>query len=229
MNTTKELLFATPVPIITDTYMPVPNKVLVEALSERLDKKNMKIITERYDSNRDHTQMFGVFGIDVGGETQQMSIGFRNSYDKSLAVGLVAGSVVLVCSNLCFGGEIKLLRKHTAGVFNDLYNLIDEVIDYAQIEYENMVADSEKFIQVDCDREMMAKLAGKMFVQEDLLTTTQINTLKKHINGSENFPEGNLWSFYNHTTEALKTAHPLHVMQKHVNMHAFLKNEFGIV
>ena len=136
MTTTKEALFGVALPDTTQTYMPVPNEVLVEAIAERLDKRNMRVVSERYDSNRDLTQMFGCMSIDTGDSNQRMSIGFRNSYDKSLAVGLVAGSMVIVCSNLCFAGDIKLLRKHTSGVFNDLYALVDNVIEYAEQEYE---------------------------------------------------------------------------------------------
>lgn len=229
VEATKSALFHAQVPKITDTYMPVPNRVLVEALYERLDKKNMKVVTERYDHNRELTQMFGVVGIDVGDTEQRMSIGFRNSYDKSLAVGLVAGGMVIVCSNLCFSGEIKLLRKHTAGVFNDLNTLIDNVIEYATEEYEIIKKDSDLFKQVECNKTLMAELTGKMFIEEDLLTTTQINIIKKEIKFSEHFHGESLWDFYNHTTEALKKAHPLHVMQKHINTHSFLKKEFSLV
>lgn len=223
MTTTKEALFGVALPDTTQTYMPVPNKVLVEAIAERLDKRNMRVVSERYDSNRDLTQMFGCMSIDTGDSNQRMSIGFRNSYDKSLAVGLVAGSMVIVCSNLCFAGDIKLLRKHTSGVFNDLYALVDNVIEYAEQEYEAILKDAEIFKQREFSKRQMAELAGRMFIEEELLNATQLSIVKKEINFSEHFKTETMWDFYNHTTEALKKSHPLTVMQNHINTHAFLK------
>ena len=153
----REALIKTAIPQMTETYMPVPNKVLIEDLYEKLDKKNMKIVSERYDHNREMTQMFGVVTVDYGDEEQRMSIGFRNSYDKSLAVGFVAGSSVIVCSNLCFAGEIKMLRKHTQGVFKDLSQLMDSVIEYAEVDFEQVQKDTKLFKGVGCNKRLMAE------------------------------------------------------------------------
>ncbi len=67
--------------------------------------------------------MFGVWGIQNGsiGESDYgLTIGIRNSHDKRFPVGMVVGSHVFVCDNLCFSGSIKLTAKHTLNVFRDL-------------------------------------------------------------------------------------------------------------
>src|ERR1041384_4160845 len=51
-------------------------------------------------------------------------LGVRNSYDRSLAVGLTLGSRVFCCDNLAFSGEVTMHRKHTLNVFRDLPDLI---------------------------------------------------------------------------------------------------------
>jgi hypothetical protein len=45
------------------------------------------------------------------------------------SAGLVAGSSVLVCDNLSFSGEVKLSRKHTSRLHQDLPILIPEAVE----------------------------------------------------------------------------------------------------
>jgi len=42
-----------------------------------------------------------------------LAVGIRNSTDKSLPIGFVAGHHVMVCANLAFRSEILVVRKHT--------------------------------------------------------------------------------------------------------------------
>lgn len=42
-----------------------------------------------------------------------LSVGIRNSLDKSLPLGFIAGSRVFVCDNLAFRSELLVRRKHT--------------------------------------------------------------------------------------------------------------------
>jgi hypothetical protein len=57
-----------------------------------------------------------------------LTIGVRNSHDRSFPAGLVIGATVFVCDNLSFSGEVKLSRKHTTHIGRDLPQLIDAAI-----------------------------------------------------------------------------------------------------
>ena len=61
-----------------------------------------------------------------------------------------------------------------------------------------------------------------MFINDNLITSTQLNIIKKEILYSENFIDPTLWSFYNHCTEALKVAHPAEVLQSHIKLHDYV-------
>ena len=64
-------------------------------------------------------------------------IGVRNSHDKSVAAGLVAGARVTVCANGMFTGEdICLNRKHTSRIFDDLDQKIVEGFEKVFGEWE---------------------------------------------------------------------------------------------
>jgi hypothetical protein len=63
--------------------------------------------------------MFGVWNLALGNGAMQYALGFRNSTDKTMVVGITAGTNVLVCDNLCFSGDFIAFRKHTSGLDED--------------------------------------------------------------------------------------------------------------
>jgi hypothetical protein len=224
MVTTLENLLMAPVPEGTGTYSPVSNFALIDIVKEGLDKKGMKILSERYQANALHTQMFAVYEIAETDGEQRLMVGFRNSYDKSLAVGLVSGSSVIVCSNLMLKGDIKILRKHTNGVFNDLGNLVNNTIDISYEELESNIKTAQDLKQIDMTRQEMARAAGEMFISKNLISSDQLNIMKREILSSEKFVNETRWDFYNHLTEALKKSHPSSAMQRHIEAGNYVIN-----
>ena len=47
-------------------------------------------------------------------------VGVRNSHDKTFPAGLCAGDAPFVCDNLIFTNTIKLARRHTKNILQDL-------------------------------------------------------------------------------------------------------------
>jgi hypothetical protein len=123
---TKADLASVPVPDPTDSYVPVPYARFVEEVELHVPRFGLAIEDERFALARDGSQMFGVLTCTNGHGARDyaLAIGLRNSYDRSIAVGLVAGSRVFCCDNLAFSGEAAMHRKHTANVFRDLPDLI---------------------------------------------------------------------------------------------------------
>jgi len=224
LNPVKDALLSAALPQITNSYTPVAHAHLLDMIGEKLDRRNYKIEHEHFSSNEKNTQMFGVYRLTYGSDEHKLSIGFRNSYDKSLAVGMVAGSSVIVCSNLMFAGDIKVMRKHTSNIFNDLDNMIGETIDLAEHEYEVLEADTATMKSKPLSLTEMAEASGRMFIQHNLITPTQMNILRRELTDSEAFKEKTVWDFYNHTTEALKSSHPRDVMNRHTKVHKFMKS-----
>lgn len=113
------------VPEPTDSYVPVPYQRFVEEVKLQIPRFGLRIESERFALAREGNQMFGVLSCRNGHTDDWcLAIGLRSSYDRSLAVGLVAGSHVFVCDNLAFHGESEVSRKHTINVFRDLPDLI---------------------------------------------------------------------------------------------------------
>jgi hypothetical protein len=206
----------------TNSYQPVSHGILIDTVQEKLYKHRLSITEKRYSANGNGSQLFAVYDLEHATHETRLNIGFRNSYDKTLPVGFVAGGTVIVCSNLMFKGEIKMVRRHTKNVFHDMETIAEEVISRAINQYEQLEADKDIMKMRLLSKRQMAELAGRMFIEEKLVNPTQFNIMAKEIQHSDTFNGGSLWDLYNHTTEALKRSHPSHAMQDHIRVHDFI-------
>src|SRR5213593_872045 len=123
---TKADLAAVPVPESTESYHPVPYGRFIEEVELHMPRFGLQVRSSQFALTREGGQMFGVLTCANGKPYADygVAIGVRNSYDRSLAVGLTFGSRVFCCDNLAFSGEVTMHRKHTVHVFRDLPDLI---------------------------------------------------------------------------------------------------------
>jgi len=111
-------VLAVPEPPFTRTWHPISHKHLIETLDQVVHDAGFIPTRRDYSLNESGTRMFGVWQVNGAHRSDKLSwcIGIRNSIDRSMPLGLVAGIKVFVCDNLCFSGEIIALRKHTSGL-----------------------------------------------------------------------------------------------------------------
>ena len=64
--------------------------------------------------------MFAVDHPNRAASDRGCVIGLRNSHDKTFPAGLCAGDAPFVCDNLIFTNTIKLARRHTRNILQDL-------------------------------------------------------------------------------------------------------------
>ena len=87
-----------PTPARTKTWGAIGHGDLIETLKWAIDDTaTLSIKTEEYSLSKDGGRMFGVFTILGDDKDKARMLGFRNSVDKTLAVGLTAGVRVIVC------------------------------------------------------------------------------------------------------------------------------------
>ena len=97
MNVTRDFLFNIALPEKTESYSPVSHKNILDATYEQLDRHDLRVISEGFNSNRAGTEVIGYLDINHPAlETLGMRLAFRNSYDKSMSVAFAAGSVVWI-------------------------------------------------------------------------------------------------------------------------------------
>jgi hypothetical protein len=209
----------------TESYFPVSHYHLSDKLvtiaSEIL--RDYTLIGENYAVARQGNQMFAVLKFQRDRPDLALSIAFRNSYDRSMSLGIAMGASVFVCDNLALQGEVVVLRKHTKNVWNELEDLAIAHLYKSQRNYERIVADAELFKRKPIVNEEAFRLMGSLF-GHNIVSPRQVTALKDEWLRPTHpeFNERNLWSFLNATTEALKTCPPFSIMEKHVKAYNFL-------
>lgn len=107
-------LDAVEAPPPTETWFPLRHSAVLDRVKTTLDGAGFSVTREVLALNADNHRFFGTLDLKSEiGNGVGLSIGVRNSTDKSFPLGLVGGSRVFVCDNLAFSSEIVVVRKHT--------------------------------------------------------------------------------------------------------------------
>ena len=130
VNRTDLVMTATP-ESIGPRHQPIPHIELIERVESALKSYGLNIIQEQFGALRDGSRFFGL--LEINGKQSEPDyttvIGLRGSHDSSIAAGIVAGSGVFVCDNLCFSGEVKIGTKQTTYIRDRLPDLIDQAVN----------------------------------------------------------------------------------------------------
>jgi hypothetical protein len=222
---TRQQVEAIPVPPATKTHFPVAYKTAIELLHETIiEHTGLAIRQEAYGLNENGDQLFALTTLETGNAEHGLSIGLRQSYNKSLALGVAVGAQVFVCDNLCFRGDaFMVVRKNTKFVLDDFKSMLVHQVKASLIHYNNMQADIGLMKAKPCELRRGFELLGAAY-GEGLLTTTQATVAfedwrkPRH----EEFADRNLWGLYNATTEALKKGGVGTAISRHTEMHDFV-------
>ena len=113
------------------SYQPVAHHELVQRTKGFLDEQGFTIQDEVHSLARKDNHYFGLFAVDHPNRSESdrgCVIGLRNSHDKTFPAGLCAGDAPFVCDNLIFTNTIKLARRHTRNILQDLNHTISRAL-----------------------------------------------------------------------------------------------------
>ena len=133
--TLKELR-AFPVPKPTDTWHPIPHADVVKVVEELVQERGWAFA--RDGSNRfslaattNGSKFFGVTDIvipQISGDSEfGLALGFRQSYNKTVALKVAVGTNVFVCDNMMITGDIMVRREHTVHI--DARAVVNQLLD----------------------------------------------------------------------------------------------------
>ena len=199
-------------PCSTATWRPIPHIDVIDAVTEVVRAHAWDIEGEKYGLASEGQKMFGVMEISRSSSPHwHRCIGLRNSHDKTLAVGLSAGIVVCVCSNLAFGGTTVIKRRHTSGI--ELAELIDRAVASLEDDFltTETVCEDLKDVYLEDDDEARSCIvrAAELGVinSSDILPVYREFKEPSH----EEFREPTRWSLLNAFTETVKKYSPQRV------------------
>jgi len=218
------------VPDTTDTYMPVGNAQFVDMVEhtfcDALAPMGLMVKQERFGLTSGDQRMFGVlqFGHNTGKPEAGdfgLSVGIRNSYDKSMAAGLAVGASVFVCDNMVFTASgVVLLRRHTRFVWEDLQEMVSKAALQAWDRFQILSDDIGDIKAVEITDDRAYELLGLLYGR-GVINGTQIRAARQHWQHppQEDFQGNSLWHWYNAVNDALKTAQAHEQIEAHTALH----------
>ena len=224
------------VPARTESYSPIPHSYFLETITNEINNAGgLEVTGRRIYTNGRGTKLVGFTSVKHAGmETDpdfglEMLLGYKNSYDKSMAAALVAGINVMICGNGCIGGDmVTFKRKHTGNIAEELQEKTRQAITSMRDGFVALTLDIDIMRDYNVTDSQKAEIMGLMYFEEDIVTPNQLSVIKKEMRESEHFRGDSLWDLYNNVTESLKSSHPLSHIESHIKLHDFMTDVAGI-
>lgn len=218
----------------TISYTPVPNSLIFDVLQESLDDMRFNIVQRDLTMSQNGKRFIGIYDIKSHDSELGHRIGFKNSYDGSMAFGMGIGSVVWLCSNGMIHGDISEKRIHRGNADKDVQEIIKIGLDRYMEEHIENIRVRDNLKEIWCDKNQIYNIMGQM-CYKGIMNGNELTRFKREINNSklfenmENNPDGiHAWDLYNHSTEILKKASYNSYFEKHKQVHELFTNHFGI-
>ena len=231
--TAMERLYATPLPERTDSYTPISHRVIDEKTRETLNSLGFTMSKSYYRASTDGLVGQAEYHINYGNDPEMgLMVAWQNSYNKAVSFKYAVGAHVFVCANGCVAGDLGAYRrKHTGSADIEAFEQMRVYLYGAKQIFEKLIADKEHLKKINITPTKTAELMGRMFIEKEIITSTQINIMKRELDKPTydyGVPIHNAWSLYNFTTFAFKEDTPKNWMKRHIDLHNFFSEEFGM-
>lgn len=192
-------------PPATASWYPVPHAQVIDLVSKSLQDAGFEIWKAKFGLARSDARLFATLDLTTGlGHGVNLSVGIRNSQDKSLPLSFCAGSRVLVCSNLAFRSELVVARKHTKRGhlrFSEaISHAVQSLTQFKEVETRRIQTFRDTPVTDDKADSLLLR-AYEQGVLSHRLLPLAIKAWREP--EFEEFKERTLWSLYNAFTGAL--------------------------
>jgi hypothetical protein len=207
-----------------------------------IERMGLQIDAEEYAVSENHQRLFGLVEVSpaegeyIARDDWKLQIGLRGSHDQSISRGISIGSRVLVCSNLCFHGDLGTLStKQTINAPARVSDLIRVALDKIP-EVANHNARRFDAYRTTPLRPRHGDAALVELHRRHALTSSQLSraiTQWDEPQHEEHAEDGHsIWRLFNAATEALKPTSPRANMdtirQRSQQISGFLDEVVGI-
>lgn len=222
----REQVEESPTPHATDTHFPIPHAQLLETVGDHITRAGYAIEREEYGLFGENSErMFGVWALRNGTahDDYQMTLGLRNSHDKTFSAGMAVGSRVFVCDNLAFSAEIVIARKHTRWILRDLDRLVLDGIGRVGDARRSQEARIESYkstglVDSEVHDLLVRAVDGKVMANSYIPKVLNEWRNPRH----PEFEDRNAWSLFNGFTEVFKGTNPQDLTGRTTRLHALM-------
>jgi len=234
-DVTKDYLENTPLPVHGKSYTVISHKEVIDNTKNLLESSGFTIRKEIYRANMNAKVAQGIYHIyptqsqnDTINDEKELGMMFAwtNSYDKSTRFQCAIGAYVMVCDNgMMCGDMMNFKRKHSGSANHDMTVQLSNQIKNGEKHYTRILKDRDTLRNTTLTKRQQSELLGRLFADDDLITSTQVSIVKKEMNKPSydyNCNDENAWAFYNHVTHSLKVSPPRDWMQDSQDFHDFM-------
>ena len=225
---------AVPVPEKTNTYVPVPNALVIDSIRDRINKEGYKYMGAGFRlSNADQVAagMIAVapkqFDASLG---IVQNISWLNSYNRERRLSLGSGALVLACTNGMF---IERLfsgadRFHRGKVLEQIEAMLDVIFTSIDERFQAIAEQVAILQKTMVSVEFMQRLTGKLFL-DAMFNAHRLHAFRNNLTNDKNFAmvsakDMTAWNAYNQVTEILKNSTPGTLVSNHVDAHDLVMN-----
>ena len=232
------------IPWNSDTYTPISNKFIMDMVSDKLYNLGLVTKNENYTVARTKEGLIkgviGFYDITTPDNDFGQRIMFRNSYDKSMSFAFVCGMVVWICTNGCVKGDYQYKRIHRGVITEETSTTQEAIVEninggftMLQTSFEKTSAQLRELQHFEISPTESYDIIGKLFFEQEVISITQLSTIKREFEHSKNFrhigdTDFTAYDLYNHITESLKASHPLTYINDHVKTHSLFEEIFSL-
>jgi len=179
-------------------------------VQDALSTVGLSVVDEQYGALKDGARFFGLMEVRPAyGDDRDygLVVGLRGSHDQSFPRGLVAGSRVFVCDNLCFSGEIRVTTRQTTHIERRLPGLILSAVQNLQGVFEVQDARFKEYRRTEL-KPRWGDAAITELVRRQVINPTQVGRVIQEWDEpshEEHAEDGHsVWRLHNAVTEAVK-------------------------
>lgn len=243
--TSREDVYNAPtIPWNNGTYTPISNMLIMDMINSKLNGLGLTVRNDNFMTARTNNGLvkgvIGTYDIIADDNDFGQRLVFRNSYDKSMSFAFAVGTVVFCCTNGCIKGDYQYKRMHR-GVITDessstqeaIIKNIDGGFTMLQASFEKTSVQLRELQQFEISPTESYDILGKLFFEQQVISITQLSTIKKEFENSKNFhhlgdKDFTAYDLYNHITESLKSSHPLSYISDHIKTHSLFEKVFNV-
>lgn len=215
-----------PTPKGSYSHKPIPHIEIVEHLEKALIEVHFGIKRQEYAVSRDGMRMFGILDLEEKLTSQTgLSIGIRNSNDKTMALGVTAGYRVFVCDNMAFSSDFQpIFAKHLHSM-----SITEIAVQCVQRLNESIGSMQDQIVQLTSRRisdQEAKEIIYDAFISRSFgLPQAMFRTIHELYFESkvEEFKSRNLWSLSNAFTTGFKSLVPIQKFRCTAKLADFLK------
>lgn len=243
--TSREDVYNAPtIPWNNGTYTPISNMLIMDMINSKLNGLGLTVRNDNFMTARTNNGLvkgvIGTYDIIADDNDFGQRLVFRNSYDKSMSFAFAVGTVVFCCTNGCIKGDYQYKRMHR-GVITDessstqeaIIKNIDGGFTMLQASFEKTSVQLRELQQFEISPTESYDILGKLFFEQQVISITQLSTIKKEFENSKNFhhlgdKDFTAYDLYNHITESLKSSHPMSYISDHIKTHSLFEKVFNV-